>query len=259
MATIPTGRFVWFEYVAKDVHKAQGFFGELFGWKTQQMPATGGAGSDYTMITADTASIGGYMPTPEGAPKHAHWISHLQVADAHAIAAKVKAAGGKVLKEVTKMGDFGTWAMVADPFGGAFALWQPGKPEGTGDFKDKVGTWCWNELMTDQPEKSVEFYKQVGGFEHEAMDMGPMGTYHLLKSDGKPRAGIAKAQAPNTPQAWLPYVHVANADQICDRAKKLGAQLKAGPHDIPNTGRYAILQDPLGAAIGILQPAPRHS
>jgi predicted enzyme related to lactoylglutathione lyase len=34
MATIPTGRFVWFEYASKEAKKAQAFFGELFQWKT---------------------------------------------------------------------------------------------------------------------------------------------------------------------------------------------------------------------------------
>lgn len=39
--SFPSGRFVWFEYVSKDLPKAQGFFGELFNWKTQQKPAPG--------------------------------------------------------------------------------------------------------------------------------------------------------------------------------------------------------------------------
>jgi predicted enzyme related to lactoylglutathione lyase len=254
MATIPTGRFVWFEYISKDPKKAQAFFGETFNWKTQNMPATGGASSDYTLIAVDGDSIGGYPPFMEGMPANAHWISHLQVADAHAIAAKVKSSGGKVLKDPVKMGDMGTWAVVADPLGGALALWQPGKVEGTGDFKGKNGTWCWNELMTENPEKSVAFYKAIGGFEVEAQDMGPMGTYHVLKSDGKPRAGIMKTPKPGIPQSWLPYVQVASADQTADKAKRNGATVMQPPTDIPNVGRFAVFTDPLGAALGILQP-----
>ena len=167
---IPTGRFVWFEYISKAADKAQAFYGELFNWKSQAMPMPGGGGN-YTMIAVDNQTIGGYMETPDGAPPHAHWIGHLGVANTVETAAKAKAIGGRVLKEPTKMGDFGTWAVVADPSGAAFCLWQAGKPDGDGDFKGKPGTWCWNELMTSEPDKCVSFYTAIGGFTHEVMAM----------------------------------------------------------------------------------------
>ena len=257
MATIPTGRFVWFEYISKDPKKAQAFFGEVFNWKTQNMPAQGGASGDYTMIAIDGDTVGGYPPFMEGMPAHAHWLTHLQVADANAAAQKVKSLGGKIMKEPVKMGDFGTWTLVADPTGAVFCMWQPGKPEGTGDFKGKNGTFCWNELMTSDPDKAVAFYKQLGGFTHKPQDMGPHGTYHVLEFDGKPRAGIMKSPKSDIPNAWLPYVQVASADQAIEKAKRLGANIVAPANDIPNVGRFAILVDPLGAALGVLQP-PKH-
>jgi predicted enzyme related to lactoylglutathione lyase len=253
MATIPTGRFVWFEYISKEPQKAQAFFGELFHWKTQKMPSPGG-GPEYTMIAAGDDTIGGYPPFMEGMPPHAHWISHLQVTDVGASLSKVKSAGGKVLKDAVKMGDFGTWSVVADPTGAALCLWQPGKVEGSGDFKGKVNTFCWNELMTNEPEKAVAFYKTIGGFEEQRQDMGAHGTYHVLNFEGKPRAGVMKSPMPNVPNAWLPYVQVASADQIVEKAKKLGANVVAPPNDIPNVGRFAVFIDPNGAALGILQP-----
>ena len=153
------------------------------------------------------------------------------------------------------MGDVGTWAVVADPTGAAFALWQPGKAEGDGNFKGKPGTWCWNELMTPDPDKCVPFYTAIGGFKANAMPM-PQGTYTVLEFDGAPRAGIMKATPPQ-PTAWLPYVQVASADQTSQKATKLGGKVIVPPTDIPNVGRFSILTDVNGAAIGILQPAPR--
>ncbi len=78
---IPTGRFVWFDYVAGDLKKAQAFYGELFHWKTNDVPTPQGP---YTMIMIDNQMIGGYMQTPQGAPKQAHWLAHLQVENAAA-------------------------------------------------------------------------------------------------------------------------------------------------------------------------------
>lgn len=254
MTKIPTGRFVWFEYVSKDSAKAQGFYGELFGWGVQNVPMPQGA---YQMIALGKDTIGGYLDTPPGAPPQAHWLSHLQVESAAASARQIAGHGGKVLREPFKVGDFGTMAVVSDPLGGPFALWQPTKAEGTGDFKDTVHSWCWNELYTDDPARSLAFYQAIGGFTDQPMDMGPMGTYHVLNADGKGRAGLMKSPMPGIPQNWMPYVQVANADAIVARAQKLGADVKVPANDVPGVGRLAVFTDSLGAPLGILQPAPQ--
>jgi predicted enzyme related to lactoylglutathione lyase len=254
MTTIPTGRFVWFDYVTNDQgaqDKAKAFYGELFNWKTQDAPMPTGT---YTMIAAGGRPIGGYVPAKDAPNKPAHWISHLQVADVNATIVKIKTNGGSVKAEPRKMGDQGTMAIVADPFGATFALWQPTKPEGTGDYQESVGTWCWNELTAPDPVKAVTFYKAVGGFEERRMEMGPDSAYHILESDGKGRAGIAKPMKPDVPSMWMPYVHVGSTDQTHDKAKRLGAQVFVPPTDIPDIGRFAVFADPNGAAFAVLQP-----
>ena len=255
MAKIPTGRFVWFEYSSKDAPKAQAFYGELFGWKTKEIKAEA---NPYTMIAIGDDTIGGYWPqAPAGAPQTATWISHLQVESAADSAAKAKSLGGQVLMEPMKVGDFGTFAVVKDPTGAVFSLWQPDQHKGHADFEGKPGFWVWNELATSDPAKAVAFYKAIGGFEEEKMDMGEMGTYHLLNKDGAGRAGVMKSMAPGAPSQWVPYVQVDDADKIAERARKLGGTVTVPPADIPGVGRFALLADPQGATIGILKPSPR--
>lgn len=245
-------RFVWFEYLSDDPKTAQSFFGELFNWTTHDVPMPGGA---YTMISAGGRTIGGYGPRPEGVPAST-WISHLAVADAKATSAQVTSLGGKVMKDVFKVGDFGQMAIAIDPHGGAFVLWQPTKPEAQPAPVD--GSFVWNELSSADPEASVKFYRAIGGFGHDSMDMGgEYGTYHMLTSDGAPHAGIMKQSMPGQPHAWLPYVQVASADASVEKAKRLRATIVVPPSDIPNVGRFAILVDSQGAALGILQPAPQ--
>lgn len=250
MTAIPTGRFVWFEYLSGDLQKAQGFFGELFNWGTKDVPMPGGT---YTMIAVGDRTIGGYVGKTDGTP--ATWMSHLQVASAKETAAKVASLGGKVAKDAFKVGDFGHMAVVTDPHGAVLALWQPAKAEEAP--APTTGSFCWNELFSVDADASVAFYRAIGGFGHDAMDMGPMGTYHLLTADGAPRAGIMKRQSPDQPHMWLPYVQVASADATAEKAKKLGGSLVVPPTDIPNVGRFSIFLDTQGAALGILQPAPR--
>ncbi|HTR51066.1 MAG TPA: VOC family protein [Kofleriaceae bacterium] len=246
-----SGRFCWFDLVTKDPHKAQGFFGELFQWKTKEMPI--GGGKTYTMISFGDKEIGGYMPTPQGAPPQAHWLGHLLVADANATVEQIKSLGGKVRKAPEKVGDQGVMAIVADPFDVTFAVWAPMRTQpGAGEFVGKPGNWCWHELTSPDPDKSVAFYAKIGGFTDKKME-GPM-AYHILEADGKGRAGIAKPMMPNVPAMWTPYVQVASADQTADKAKRLGAQLHVPPTDIPNIGRFAIFTGPEAGTIGILQP-----
>ena len=242
-------KFVWFEYVTTDIQKAKGFFGELFGWTSQEisMPELGG----YSMIASGERTIGGYLPTPEGAPKQSHWLTHLGVASAKDTAAQVTKLGGKVLKDAFKVGDFGTMAVVTDPHGGVLALWQPAKSED--QPAPTANTFCWNELASSDPAASVKFYSAIGGFTSKEMPM-PTGAYHVLESDGQPRAGIMGKMMPQQPHAWLPYVQVANADNTAAKATKLGGTVIVPPTDIPNVGRFAILADTQGAPIGVLQP-----
>jgi len=164
----------------------------------------------------------------------------------------VKKLGGSVMKEPFKVADIATMAVVADPHGAGLALWQPNKAEDPG--KPAAGHFCWNELASKDPRASVAFYTQIGGFTEKAMDMGAMGTYHVLESDGQQRAGIMAQQMPQQPHAWLPYVQVASADQTVDKAKRLGATIVVPPTPIPNVGRFAIFVDSQGAATAILQP-----
>ena len=246
MTNIPTGRFVWFEYSSKDIKKSQGFFGELFNWSIQAVPMPHGA---YEMIASAGATIGGYQaPSPT-----AHWMSHLQVEDAAASAKHAVALGGKIVKDAVAIG-VGVIAIVTDPLGGTFALWQPTNREPGGDYRKEVGAFCWNELHSSDPAASVKFYAALGGFETEAMEMPGMGQYHTLKKDGQPRAGVVKAM-PGAPQAWLPYVHVASCDASQEKAKKLGATIAMPATSVPTVGRFSVFLDPQGAALGILQPA----
>src|SRR3954469_21334640 len=94
--TIPTGRFVWFEYVSNDAPKAQGFFGELFGWTTKSVPMPDGA---YAMIAAaDGKTIGGYGAPPPGMTPP-QWLPFLLVDSAAKTAPQVKRLGGAVEKD----------------------------------------------------------------------------------------------------------------------------------------------------------------
>jgi uncharacterized protein len=58
----------------------------------------------------------------------------------------------------------------------------------------------------------------------------------------------------NVPPAWGVYFAAASVDATADKAKSLGGKVMMGPQDIPNTGRFAVLNDPQGAYFSVFQP-----
>ena len=87
------------------------------------------------------------------------------------------------------------------------------------------------------------------------MDMGPQGTYYLLKMGDAMRAGVMHSPMADTPPMWVPYVAVADCDATAAKARTLGAQLIVPPTDIPNVGRFATIIDAQGACIAFMKPS----
>lgn len=147
----------------------------------------------------------------------------------------------------------GRMAAVADPTGAGFALWK-GADGDRPDQPAAVGDWHWCELWTTDAGKALAFYERTFGFASSAMPM-EQGEYHILTNDGMGRAGLMQSTEPAAGSMWLPYVAVADCDASVAKASGLGAKTVVPPTDIPEVGRFAVLIDPFGAAIGVIRPA----
>jgi predicted enzyme related to lactoylglutathione lyase len=115
------------------------------------------------------------------------------------------------------------------------------------------GAVSWTELMTPDPEPAKAFYGRLFGWQFETMDMG-QGPYHVVKVGDASIGGIGKPppEAQGMPPMWGSYVTVANCDETADLCVQLGGKVLFGPMDIPNVGRFALLQDPQGATLSAI-------
>ncbi len=249
------GKFVWYEHVSNDVSKAKAFYGALCGWRVQSVPT---GERPYDMIMNGSEAIGGFRSGEPGEPSH--WGSYLSVVDVDQSFAAATAAGAKTLMPPVDFGAVGRAAVIADPTGAAVSLWKGAQGDPADVEKAPLGGWFWNELFTSDAKAAVAFYEKAFGFGHDAMDMGAQGAYYVLKGpDGKARAGVMQ-QPPDmrVPAHWLPYVHVPDCDAAVAKASKLGAQQTiVAPTDIPDVGRFAVLLDPVGAAIAVIKGVER--
>jgi predicted enzyme related to lactoylglutathione lyase len=125
-------------------------------------------------------------------------------------------------------------------------------------MEPKNGSFAWLELGTTDRRAAKNFYSNLFGWSAEDMSMGPEMTYTIFRIGGSDVGGayqLMKEQLDaKVPPHWMLYIGVENADEAALRAVRLGGQQLMAPADIPHVGRFAVLQDPTGAAISIFQP-----
>ncbi len=245
------GKFVWFEHVSNDITKARAFYEPLFNWHVERMTIGDQA---YPMIMAGNGGIGGLRAETSA---RSHWVSYVSVLDIDRTYTEALAAGAQRVMQPTNYGAVGRGATIVDPTGAEVSLWTG--MEGDMPDPDDVpfGQWGWNELWTSDVNKAVAFYEKVFGYTHDTMQFDLFGTYVILKTGDRMRAGITQSTDAKATPMWLPYVRVEDCDATVERALQLGAQKLLAPTDLQGVGRFSILQDPLRAAIAIIKTAPK--
>lgn len=246
------GKHVWYDLMTTDTDAATDFYTSVIGWGTQPFE---GSPVPYEMWTAGDRPIGGKMELPEearaaGAPPH--WIAYISTPDADATSARAVELGGKVLMPTQHMPNVGSFAILQDPFGAVFAAFTPEGDSPPTSGKPQPGEVTWHELMTDDYEKAYEFYADLFGWEKgDPMDMGPAGTYQLVRQGGSDFGGMMNRPEGMPVSAWIYYVHVADIDQAVDRVKSNGGQILNGPMEVPGGDRVAQCMDPQGGAFAL--------
>lgn len=246
----------WIDLGTPDQDAAAEFYGALFGWSVEEgedAEATGG----YRVATLRDKAVGGVMKLMEEGQPPA-WSTYICVSDADATAAKAKEAGGSVMFEPMDVLDYGRMAFIVDPTGAVLGLWQPGKNIGAG-LVSETGAMNWNELNTRDVPAAKAFYADVFGWTYEDSEFEGTGTYTAINLGEQTVGGILDItdRAPaEVPAHWLVYFAVEDADATVETAKRNGAEIPAGPFDIAEVGRIAVVKDPWGAWFAVIQPDP---
>jgi predicted enzyme related to lactoylglutathione lyase len=249
------GTFCWIDLGTPDQDAAGEFYGALFGWRLKEdenAEQTGG----YRTARLDDKAVGGVMKLmQEGQPPA--WMNYVCVEDTDATVAKARDAGAQVLAEPMSVLDYGRMAVLADPTGAVFGLWQPGVNVGA-DVVGEPGALSWNELNTRDRDAAKSFYGDVFGWSFEDREYEG-GTYTIISVDGEGIGGVTDItdRVPaEVPAHWLVYFTVEDTDATSETAKQRGGEIPAGPFDIAEVGRIAVVKDPWGAFFAVIQPDP---
>ena len=253
-AHIP-GKVIWHDLLTDDVDSARHFYGELFGWKFES--PTVGQNSAYTLITLNGSRIGGMIDATKirADVDLTQWVSILSVENVDAATALFKTSGGTVFTEPTDLTDRGRISVVADSQGALVALLRT---EG-GDPKDQepqIGGFLWDELWTDDPNQSIDFFRELVAYEDNTVAIEG-DEYRYLSSAGEPRVGIRKNPLPGLTPTWVTFIRVEDPAAITARVEELGGKVFVQAQTNPIGGQVAIIADPAGAGLVIQSWTPR--
>lgn len=253
------GTFCWVDLGTTDTEAAKRFYGSLFGWEADDMPA--GPDMVYTMLRLrgkDVAALYGMEREQRDQGIPPHWLSYVSVASADATAAKASDLGGKALMGPGDVLEAGRMALLQDSAGATFGVWQPRDHFGA-RIVNEPGTLCWNELATRDDGAARVFYTGLfgwttKGWTTETQNAGPV-PYTTFLNGGRPNGGMLQMAEEwgNVRPHWVPYFAVEDCDRTVDRVGKLGGSVRVPATDIPETGRFAMLQDPQGAVFSVIK------
>ena len=253
MADSTRGRIVWYELLTTDMKAAEKFYTAVIGWTVAPFE---GSPQPYDMVMRDGQTpTGGVMTIPEGMNFPPHWEMYIGVAKLEDAVAKIKQQGGSELGPVVDVPTVGRMQTMMDPQRAVFAVHEPaaGSPD-MPDAPRQIGDASWHELMTTDAAAALKFYADVFGWrESRAMDMGPMGAYHIFTGGSYDLGGIMNKppELAQVPAHWGIYFRVPDVDAAAERVKANGGQVLNGPMDVPGGSRIVNCMDPQGAAFSL--------
>ncbi|HYP48010.1 MAG TPA: VOC family protein [Thermoleophilaceae bacterium] len=239
------GTFCWVDLATSDAEGAKAFYAALFGWQSEDMPS--GPTGTYTLLKIGGDDVAALYEATES--PHPAWLSYVAVEDAEATAGRLEELGGSVMTAPFEVGPVGRMAVVRDPQGAVFALWQAGSKPGAAQV-NAPGALTLNQLNTSDPEAAQEFYRALFGWEIHAVEGGDV-PYWGIQNQGKLNGGMMQLPPGSpAPPHWLTYFGSPDVEADSLTLVELGGQVHVQPMSVPG-GDILVAQDPQGAVFGL--------
>jgi uncharacterized protein len=250
------GKFVWADLFTAEPAVAQTFYSGLFGWQATTIERTTKSGTrSYIVMTNGGEPVAGigHRPSRMSDAAHGSWIGYVSVPDVARALATATAAGGRVLFPAKDLPQRGTQAILVDPEGAELGVLHSSSGD-PGEYATDPGDLTWAQLFASDPAAEGTFCSSVVGWESLPDTRSDRPNLFVLTSGGFSRASVAPL--PPRPQAkpgWLLFFKVADVKASAAKAISLGGRVLIAPSDVPTEYWRAVIADPTGAVIGLVQ------
>ena len=194
------GTFSWADLTTTDTEGAKAFYTSLFGWDFEDTPIPDGG--VYTMLSKNGKAVGALSAAREGQPPF--WNSYVTVASADDSAAAAREHGGTVFMEPFDVMDVGRMAVVQDPTGAFFAVWEPRASIGA-ELVNEPGALSITQLNTTDPERAQSFYEGLFGWRFESVASGEVDYWGVYNGDRLNAGLMALPAETGVPSHWFVY------------------------------------------------------
>lgn len=273
----PAGVPCWVETAQPDPDAAAAFYSGLFGWELEDAMPPGSPGK-YLIARLRGGEVAAVSSQSEGSPPQAIWNTYIWVESADEAAARARDAGGSVLAEPFDVMDAGRMAVLSDPEGARFMVWQARNHRGA-RIVNEHGALVFNNLNTRDVEAARRFYSALFGWDTFTVPGGlawslpgygdyleqlTPGIRKLTAEFGVPGfedvvAAINPISGEDraTPAHWGVTFGVHDAGAAARKATELGGGVVVPPADAP-FARVGVLRDPQGATFTVNQRVPEN-
>jgi uncharacterized protein len=241
----PLGTPTWIDLGVPDLDRAMEFYAAVFGWEFDVGPVEYGRYTSCLLRGRRVAALSA-MHEP-GAD--CFWNVYLATPYCDRTAERARAAGGELLAEPMDVMDQGRMAIVRDPVGAQFGLWQ-GRAHTGAQVVNEPGALVRNDLVTPTPEPARLFYAAVFDFSLDRNEDLPEFDFTFLRRpDGHEVGGIMGAPAASASASSTTF-EVAGTDAVVQRAVDAGGSSPGGQDFL--YGRLATITDPFGAEFSVI-------
>lgn len=247
-STTPLGAPVWTDLATSDLAGAQAFYRTVFDWEYEQAgPEYGG----YVNASRSGRHIGGLMAGDPAWNTPDAWTVYLHTADIGSTVDAAVSAGASNCVPPMEVPEKGWMAMLTDPTGAFFGLWQPTGHRGF-EVYDEPGAPTWFQLTTTDFAKATAFYAEVFGWQLQVEADSDEFRYSNAIFDGTPLIGVLDGSViPGLERSmWTGFWASDDVDKSIEAIIANGGAVVRAAEDTPY-GRLAAVTDPTGAAFNL--------
>jgi predicted enzyme related to lactoylglutathione lyase len=243
------GAPTWIDLTTSDVNRGRQFYGAVFGW-TFDSPGPDYGG--YLNAYKDGKLVAGMMQKDPQWNVPDSWTTYFHTPDVKATLAKATAAGGTSYTDALEVPEKGWMAMLTDPAGAVFGLWQPTGHLGF-EVVDEAAAPVWHQLTSRDYAKALDFYREVFGWQTQTEADNPEFRYTTAVFDGQPLLGLmdgASFLPDGVPSNWVFFLGAEDVDKTIGLIVDNGGSVIRPAEDTPY-GRLAAVADPTGAGFNL--------
>ena len=252
-----SGTFCWADLPTTDLDHAIAFYSELFDWRAVDAETPEGYGR-YVLFQKNGKTVAAAYAMEEEELSEsgvaARWESFIATKAVDELTARAAELGATVVAPPYDMPGVARMAVLTDPEGATFTLYQADPEIGT-QLLNEPGAPCWFELYARDLGTSTRFYADLFGYElRDAVGLG--GAPYVQLGIGKGAAAGAMQLRPewgDMPPMWAVYFQTDDLDAAISRAESHGGDLLMAPTQVPGVGRFAMLCDPQGASFMLME------